>query len=72
MFYELNRSGVIICPPALEEYCSSMYKKRKIIVDYYPDNNTFYVYGKRGMYMVKNKTEIWVLGDRFPYIVRRR
>lgn len=72
---EMNKLGypLIICSYKLFEYCKNRYPKRKVIADMHVDHDDFYYWNRQDVLkIVSNKNEIWVLGNTWPTIVRRR
>ena len=76
MKFELeNELGypLIICSYKLFEYCSERYPNRIVVADMHVDQDDFYYWNRQNVLkIVSNKKEIWVLGDTWPSIVRRR
>lgn len=64
---------VLLCPPALFEYCRDRYPRREIhVIIFIADNEFNYFNRKTGrLRIVKRKTEVWALAE-FPNSRRLR
>ncbi len=63
----------VICSFKLFNYCKQKYPKRNVQASVYCDYDDFYYWSKTGKCgLIRNKTEVWVLGREWPMIVRRR
>lgn len=64
---------LLLCSYKLYEYCKDRYPKREVVADMHVDYDDFYYWTRTGtLRMVRNKNEVWTLGDDWPTIVRIR